>query len=298
MASPAYAMAKRMPATGSKITLETLVSRKRERRKIPVVTCYDYATASLIETTEMDAVLVGDTYGEVCLGHATTLPVTVEHLVTITEAVRRGAPSKFLIGDMPYLSYQISPEEAIRNAGKFMAQAGCDCIKVEVDRRLADTVAALSRATIPVMAHLGLKPQSIHRYGGYKAQGKTAEDALAIIQDAQVMVEAGAVALLLEAVPSEVARLVTERTAVPVIGCVAGPHCDGTVVVLHDMLGYSAGHPPRSIKRYAELHRVLTDAFAAYAADVMAGRFPEEAHGVSMPKPEFERLTGLLAERG
>ena len=130
---------------------------------------------SLLERSEVDIVLVGDTYGEVCLGHATTLPVTVEHLVTVTAAVRRGAPSKFLIGDMPYLSYQVNHEEAVRNAGKFMAQAGCDCVKVEVDRRLADTVAALSRATIPVMAHLGLKPQSIHRYGGYKCQGKTAD---------------------------------------------------------------------------------------------------------------------------
>ncbi|MFH0980525.1 MAG: 3-methyl-2-oxobutanoate hydroxymethyltransferase [Planctomycetota bacterium] len=286
-----------MPAR-SKITLETLASRKRERRKFSVVTCYDYATASLLEQTEVDAVLVGDTYGEVCLGHATTLPVTVDHLVTITEAVRRGAPSKFLIGDMPYLSYQVSPEDAIRNAGKFMAQGGCDCVKVEVDRRLADTVAAMSRATLPVMAHVGLKPQSIHRYGGYKCQGKTAEDALAVIEDAAVLEQAGAVALLVEAVPTEVARLLTERTALPVIGCAAGPHCDGIVVVLHDLLGYTAGHPPRSIKRYAELHRILIDAFQAYAGDVVAGRFPEEAHSVGMSKNEYERLVALLAKRG
>ena len=285
-------------ASRSKITLATLLSRKRERRKIPVVTCYDCATACLIEPTEIDVVLVGDTYGEVCLGHSTTLPVTVDHLVTVTEAVRRGAPGKFLIGDMPYLSYQVSPEEAIRNAGKFMARAGCDCVKVEVDRCLAGTVEALSRATIPVMAHLGLKPQSVHRYGGYKCQGKTAETALAIIEDAKTLEDAGAVALLLEAVPAEVARIVTERTDLPVIGCAAGPHCDGTVVVLHDMLGYTAGHPPRSIKRYAEMHRILTDAFQAYANDVVAARFPEEGHSVSMPAKEYERLTSMLAELG
>lgn len=282
----------------SKVTLATLVARKREGRRIPVVTCYDYTTACLVEQTDIDAVLVGDTYGEVCLGHATTLPVTVDHLVIVTAAVRRGAPGKFLIGDMPYLSYQVSAEEAVRHAGKFMAEAGCDCVKVEVDRRLADTVAALSRATIPVMAHLGLKPQSIHRYGGYRCQGKTADAALAIIEDARILEEAGAVALLLEALPSEVAQTITERTELPVIGCAAGPHCDGTVVVLHDMLGYTAGHPPRSIKRYAELHQVVTDALRAYAADVIAGRFPDQAHSVSMAKRETDRLAALLAEAG
>ncbi|MCK4660739.1 MAG: 3-methyl-2-oxobutanoate hydroxymethyltransferase [Phycisphaerae bacterium] len=283
--------------SGSKITLQTLLSRKREGCKIPVVTCYDYTTARLIEETEIDAVLVGDTYGEVCLGHSTTLPVAVGHLVTITQAVRRGAPGKFLIGDMPYLSYQVSSEEAIRNAGRFMAQAGCDCVKVEVDRRLADTVAAMSRATIPVMAHLGLKPQSFHQQGGYRCQGKTAKQALAIIEDAKILEDAGAVAFLLEGVPTEVARIFTERTTLPVIGCAAGPHCDGTVVVLHDMLGYTAGHPPRSIKRYAELHRVLLEAFQEYVGDIAAERFPRESNSVSMPKDEYERLNAMLAER-
>lgn len=281
-------------APPSKITWSTLVAHKRERRKISVITCYDYATAAILEETEMDAVLVGDTYGEVCLGHPTTLPVTMDHLVTITAAVSRGAPSKFLIGDMPYLSYQVSGEQAIRNGGRFMAEAGCDCVKIEVDRRLADIVAAMSRATIPVVAHLGLKPQSIHRHGGYRGQGKTAEEAKRIIEDAKIMEEAGAVAILLEAVPSAVARIVTQRTELPVIGCVAGPFCDGTVVVLHDMLGYSAGHPPRSIKRYANLHEVLAGAFRAYTEDIVAERFPTESHSVSMPSSEAERLKEQL----
>ncbi|MCP4594534.1 MAG: 3-methyl-2-oxobutanoate hydroxymethyltransferase [bacterium] len=282
--------------TRSKITLGMLTARKKERRKIPMVTCYDYTTASIIEQTEIDAVLVGDTYAEVCLGHDTTLPVTMDHLVTITEAVRRGAPSKLLIGDMPYLSYQVCPEDAIRNAGRFMAEAGCDCVKVEVDRRLADTVSAMSRATIPVMAHLGLKPQSIHCHGGYKAQAKTAEQAMTLLEDAAILERAGAVAFLLEAVPAEVARLLTERTALPVIGCSAGPYCDGTVVVLHDMLGCLAGHPPRSVKRYAELHRVLHEAFDAYAGDITGERFPEEARSITMSKNEFERLASLLTK--
>jgi 3-methyl-2-oxobutanoate hydroxymethyltransferase len=217
-------------------------------------------------------------------------------MITVAEAVRRGAPNAFLIGDMPYLSYQVGIDDAIRNAGRFMAQAGCDCVKIEVDRRLADVVAAMSRATIPVMPHLGLKPQSIHRHGGYKAQGKRAEEALAIVEDARILEEAGAVALLLEAVPDEVARIVAEGTALPVIGCVSGPHCDGTVVVLHDMLGYSAGHPPRSAKRYANLHDTLVRAFGEYASDVAEGRFPVAGQGITMSPDELARLRRLLPQ--
>jgi 3-methyl-2-oxobutanoate hydroxymethyltransferase len=284
-----------MSTSSGKITLATLQARKRERRRIPVLTCYDFTTAKLMAAAGVDVILVGDTYGEVCLGHPSTLPVTVDHLVAVTEAVRRGAPEAFLIGDMPYLSYQVDRSEAIRHAGQFMARAGCDCVKVEVDRRLADTVAAMARATIPVMAHLGLKPQSLHRHGGYKAQGKRAEDALAIVEDARILEEAGAVALLLEAVPNEVARIITERTTLPVIGCVAGPHCDGTVVVLHDMLGYTAGHPPRSVKRYVELHDVLTQAFRAYVSDVVERAYPSESNGITMPRDELARLELFLS---
>jgi len=207
----------------NKVTINTLRARKRDGKKISMLTCYDYSTARLMEEAGLDSVLVGDTYAEVCLGHSTTLPATIEHLVTIAEAVRRGAPSVYLVGDMPYLSYQVCPEEAIRNAGLFMAKAGCDCVKVEVDRRLVKTVEAMSTATIPVMAHLGLKPQSIQGIGGYKVQGKQAADALRIIEDAKMMEDAGAVALLLEAVPQELAAAIAQSTALPVIGCVSGP---------------------------------------------------------------------------
>ena len=281
-----------------KITISHLLARKRERRAIPVLTCYDYSTAGLLAEAGIDVILVGDTYGEVCLGHSSTLPVTVDHLVTVTEAVRRGAPNAFLIGDMPFLSYQVSPEEAIRNAGRFMAVAGCDCVKVEVDRRLASTVEAMSRAAIPVMAHLGLKPQSVHHLGGYRCQGKKAEDALRIIEDAGIMEEAGAVALLLEAVTNEVARIVTEGTRLPVIGCVSGPYCDGQVLVLHDVLGYKTGHRPRAVKCYADLHDTLTDAFARYADDVLKRGFPAESDGVSMPAEEFRKLREKMGGAG
>ncbi|MEK7731523.1 MAG: 3-methyl-2-oxobutanoate hydroxymethyltransferase [Planctomycetota bacterium] len=285
-----------MPA-GHKITIGTLRTRKREHCKICMLTCYDYATARLMEEAGIDSLLVGDTYAEVCLGHATTLPMTMDHIVTLAEAVRRGSPSCYLVGDMPYLSYQVCPQEAIRNAGLFMAKAGCDCVKVEVDRRLVKTVEAMATATIPVMAHLGLKPQSIQTIGGYKVQGKRAPDALQIIEDAKMMEEAGAIALLLEAVPTEVAAIITESTELPVIGIVSGPHCDGQVVVLHDMLGYGGGHPPRSVKQYAMLHDVLVGAFRAFAKDVGDGAFPTDQHSVAMAPAELVELRRALATK-
>lgn len=284
-------------AASGKITIATLRARKRERRKIAMITCYDYATARLLEEAGIDSVLVGDTYAEVCLGHPSTLPMTMEHIVTLAEAVRRGAPTAYLVGDMPYLSYQISPQEAIRNAGLFMSRAGCDCVKVEVDRRLVKTVEAMATATIPVMAHLGLKPQSIQTVGGYKVQGKRAADALRVIEDAKMMEEAGAIALLLEAVPSEVAAIVTESTELPVIGIVSGPHCDGQVVVLHDMLGFGGGHPPRSVKQYAKLHDILVGAFRAFAMEVGSGAFPTDQQSVAMDPKEYADLQRVLAAR-
>lgn len=277
-----------------RVTIGTLRARKRERQKISMLTCYDYATARLMEEAQVDSLLVGDTYAEVCLGHSTTLPATVEHLVTLAEAVRRGAPTAYLVGDMPFLSYQVCPEEAIRNAGLFMAKGGCDCVKVEVDRRLVKTVEAMATATIPVMAHLGLKPQSIQGMGGYSVQGKLAADALCIVQDAKMMEDAGAIALLLEAVPMEVARIITESTDLPVIGCVSGPYCDGQVVVVHDMLGYSAGHPPRSVKQYAQLHDLLVDAFRSYATEVAEGQFPTPEISASMKADQLDELRRAL----
>lgn len=262
-----------------------------------MLTCYDFTMAKLMEEAGIDSLLVGDTYAEVCLGHPTTLPATVDHMVTITEAVRRGAPSVYLVGDMPYLSYQVSKEDAIRNAGLFMAKAGCDCVKVEVDRGLVKTVEAMSTATIPVMAHLGLKPQSIQRTGGYKIQGKQADDALLIIEDAKMMEQAGAIALLLEAVPVEVARIITESTELPVIGIVSGPYCDGQVVVMYDMLGYGGGHPPRSVKQYTRLHEPLMDAFRSYAQEVTSGVFPNSEQSVSMDSEEHEALKRALLDK-
>ena len=282
-------------ATRGKITIRTLLARKREGERFSMLTCYDYSTARLIEAAGIDSILVGDTYGEVCLGYGSTLPVTLDHLVTVTAGVRRGAPMAYLVGDMPFLSYQVSIEEAIRSAGRFMVEGGCDCVKTEVDRRHLPTVEAITAAGIPVMAHLGLRPQSINQIGGYLAQGKKAPEAKRIIEDAKMMEDAGAVALLLEAVPTEVAGVIAESTALPVIGCVSGPRCDGQVVVLHDMLGYSSGHPPRSIKPYANLHDQLIEAFRAYAADVAQGAFPLAEKSISLDADQWRELSGQLA---
>lgn len=282
-------------ADRSKITIRTLQARKREGRKISMLTCYDFSTARLMEEAEVDSLLVGDTYGEVCLGFSTTLPVKLDHLVTIAGGVRRGSPSAYLVGDMPYLSYQVSQREAIRNAGRFMAEAACDCVKVEVDGRLVKIVDAMSAAGIPVMAHLGLRPQWINSIGGYLAQGKRSDEAVRLVRDAKMMEKAGAVALLLEAVPAEVAKIITQRAGVPVIGIASGPDCDGQVAVMHDMLGYSTGHPPKSIKVYARLHDLMVEAFRAYALDVADRRFPENEHSIVMEPDQLAALRKALS---
>jgi 3-methyl-2-oxobutanoate hydroxymethyltransferase len=274
-----------------RVTLQTLRQRKAAGQKIPVLTCYDYPTARILQAAGIDAILVGDSYGQVVLGFDSTLPVTMDMMIHVTAAVRRGAPKVFLIGDMPYLSYQVDPQQAVRNAGRFMAEAGCDCVKVEVDRRLADVVAALSRATIPVMAHLGLRPQSIHQLGGYRYQGRQADQAAELIEDAQVMEQAGACALLLEAVPPEPARIITERTNLPVIGCGAGPHVDGQVVVISDVLGCDPDAAvPRFVPRLAKLHEVIDAAIRQYIDDVRASRYPQPEHCYPMKETERAAL--------
>lgn len=273
-----------------KTTLSTLLELKRSKKPITVLTAYDYPTAQIEEAAGIDCILVGDSAAQVVLGHGSTLRATMDFLVTITAAVRRGAPTVFLIGDMPYLSFQVNAEEAIRNAGRFMAEAGCDCVKVEGDARIADTVQAMTAATIPVMVHLGLRPQAVHQYGGYRAQGRDAESARRLIDDAKTLEVAGACALLLEAVPPEPARIIAESTALPVIGCGAGPYCDGHVVVLHDMLGLSTGCSPRFVKRYADVHADIQKAVEAYAADIRARTYPAAEHCYAMEPGEAAKL--------
>ncbi len=275
-----------------KITLATLRAKKRERQKIVVLTAYDYPTAVVEQAAGVDCILVGDSVAQVMLGHDSTLHATMDLMITLTAAVRRGAPDVFLIGDMPFLSYQISPAEAVRNAGRFMTEAGCDCVKIECDARFTDTVAAMSRAAIPVMVHHGLRPQSIHQLGAYRSQARQAGAALALIEDIQMLEKAGAAAILLEAVPPEPAQRIAENTELPVIGCGAGPHCDGHVVVLQDMIGLTPGPLPRFVPRYAELRADLERAVSRYVEDVRSGAYPAREHCYQMASGEAEKLLG------
>ena len=284
-----------MTTVRDKITLATLRSMKRDRKPISMLTAYDYPMAQIEEAAGVECILVGDSAAQVVLGHNSTLPITVDFLVTLSAAVRRGAPSAYVIGDMPYMSYHVNHEEAIRNAGRFMAEAGCDCVKIEGDGRLADTIHKMASATIPVMAHLGLRPQAVHQIGGYRAQGRDASAAEGLISDAKILEEAGACALLLEAVPPEPARIISEGTDLPVIGCGAGPYCDGHVLVVHDILGLSEGPPARFVKRYDDLRDTISRSVSAYVKDVRNREYPADSHIYSMRTGEAERLSGRLA---
>ncbi|MBN2563574.1 MAG: 3-methyl-2-oxobutanoate hydroxymethyltransferase [Phycisphaerae bacterium] len=273
-----------------KITLSTLMARKRAKQPISILTAYDFPMAQIEEAAGIDCILVGDSAAQVVLGYDSTLPATMDFMVTIAGAVRRGAPNVFLLGDMPYLSFNVTPEEAIRNAGRFMAQAGCDCVKIEGDARIAETVRAMTAATIPVMVHLGLRPQAVHQFGGYRAQGRDAKSARRLIEEAKILEDAGACMLLLEAVPPEPARIIAESTALPVIGCGAGPYCDGHVVVLHDMLGLTAGPVPKFVKQYADVHSELQRAIESYVSDLVGRRYPTDEHAYHMVAGEAAEL--------
>ena len=274
-----------------KTTIGTLRARKREGQKFSVITCYDHPTAHMQQEAGIDSILVGDTLGEVLLGHESNLPVKMDFIITLTEAVRRGAPLVFLIGDMPYLSYQVTIEEAIRNAGRFVVEARCDSVKLEVDRRHLDVIEALTRANIPVMAHLGLRPQAIAQTGKYRAVGRHADEAVELVRLAKECEMLGAHALLLEGVPAEVAKEITERTKLPVIGIAAGPHTDAQVLVMHDILGIRAGHTPSSVKPWADIQAAMTDTFRRYHDDVVAARFPDAADNIPMAKGQLDEFT-------
>jgi 3-methyl-2-oxobutanoate hydroxymethyltransferase len=284
--------------TFENVSIATLRKRKKAAQRFPVLTCYDSPTASVLYESGVDVLLAGDSYGQVVLGFDSTLPVTMDMMVTVCGAVRRGAPQAFLIGDMPYLSYQVNKEEAVRNAGRLLIEGGCNCVKIEVHRQLADVVEALARASIPVMAHLGLRPQSIQEIGYYKIQGRDADTATQLTEDARIMEQAGAVALLLEAVTPEPARIITQNTALPVIGCGAGPYCDGHVLVLQEMLGWLADKGPKFAKRYGDLRAVLGGAAKHYAREVRDGLYPAAEHCYEMLPEEAERLAAALRKGG
>jgi len=280
-----------------KMTLPSLFAKVAAGQPLTMLTCYDYSTAYLQEQAGIDIVLVGDSLGMTMLGYEGTLPVTMDDMIRHAAAVRRGTPSAWLVGDMPYMSYQPSVESAIRNAGRFMAEAGCDCVKLEGGTEMLPQVAGIVRAGIPVMGHLGLTPQSVSALGGFRVQGKGAEQARKIVEDARALEEAGAFAVLLEMVPDRVCELITNRSRTSfIISLGSGPRAHGQLLIYHDMFGLYPRFKPRMAKLYADAGKVIGDGLAAYVGEVQEGMFPQPENYFGMADEAYEELRRLIGE--
>ena len=273
-----------------KITAPAIRAMKAEGRKIVMVTAYDYPTARAVEAAELEAILVGDSLGMVVLGYESTIPVTMEDMLHHTRAVMRGVSTVHVVADLPFMSYQVSDAHALENAGRLMKEGGADAVKLEGGRVMASRIEAIVRAGIPVMAHVGLTPQASAALGGFKVQGRSLDAARGVIDDALAVEQAGAYAVVVEAVPRQLGRLITERLSVPTIGIGAGVDCDGQVLVNGDLLGSYDKLSPRFSKRYADLHTTMRDAFAAFAAEVRDGVFPQQEHGFAMSREVLAAL--------
>ena len=293
MSTPAPVSTSAPPAARKKVTTLTYRQKKDRGEIITMLTAYDYPTAMAMDKAGVDSILVGDSLAMVVLGYENTLPVTMEEMLHHCRAVARGAKAALLVGDMPFMSYQVSVEEAVRNAGRFLAQGGMDAVKLEGGRERADAIRAITGAGIPVMGHIGLTPQSIHQLGGFRAQGKTALAAKRLIEDAMILEEAGCFSIVLESVPARLADLISKKISIPTIGIGAGNGCDGQVLVTHDLLGLFDRFTPKFVKKYADFHREMQRAFADYIEDVETKRFPAPEHTVEMADEEWE---GLLKE--
>jgi 3-methyl-2-oxobutanoate hydroxymethyltransferase len=271
-----------------KITTLTFRQKKEHGEPITVLTGYDYPTALALDQAGIDAILVGDSLGMVVLGYENTLPVTMEEMLHHCRAVSRGAKAALLIGDMPFMSYQVSVEEAIRNAGQFLQQGGMEAVKLEGGHERLDTIKAILGAGIPVMGHLGLTPQSVNLLGGFRPQGRTAVSAERLLEDAQMLEEAGCFSLVLESVPTRLAGMISKRLSIPTIGIGAGSACDGQVLVTHDLLGLFDRFTPKFVKRYADLHTSMVNSFTSYIDEVKQRSFPAQEHSIDLPDEEWE----------
>ena len=279
-----------------KVTLTTLFSKARKGEPITMLTCYDYPTAYLQEQARIDMILVGDSLGMTMLGYDSTLPVTMNDMIRHTQAVRRGSPNAFLIGDMPYMSYQASNEDAVRNAGRFMAEASCDAIKLEGGREMADRIKAIVAAGIPAFGHLGLTPQSVAALGGFRLQGKGAEQAKQIVEDAKILEEAGACAVLLELVPDRVCKLITERSENTLIMSLgSGPDAHGQLLIYHDMFGLYPKFTPKMAKVFGNAGEVILNGLKAYNQEVKEVIFPGKENYFGMKDEEYEELVKSLS---
>jgi len=265
------------PTTRKRVTTQTLMQMKQASKQIACLTAYDSLTAGILDKAGIDVILVGDSVGNVVQGHDTTVPVTLEHMIYHTQAVGRNVERSMVVTDMPFMSYQASPREAFRNAGRLMKEAGSGAVKLEGGKRVAEAVHLMTENGIPVMGHLGLTPQSIHQFGSYRERGSTEAEADEIYKDAQILQQAGAFAIVLEKIPLLLAKRITEGLAIPTIGIGAGNHCDGQILVWTDMVGMSTEFRPRFVRRYAELNDVITNAVQAYISDVRDKSFPTDA---------------------
>lgn len=285
------------PTAGSKpkkVTTRTFRQKKQKGEVITMLTAYDYCTAMAVDQAGIDSILVGDSLGMVVLGYDTTIPVTMEDMLHHCKAVARGAKHCLLIGDMPFMSYQISPEEALRNAGRFLQEAGMDAVKLEGGRERADAVRKIVDAGIPVMGHLGLTPQSINQFGGFFPHGMASQSARRLFEDAVIMQEAGCFGLVLESIPARLAAAISKRLEIPTIGIGAGTGCDGQVLVVHDMLGLFERFTPKFVKRYAQLFAAMQTAITAYKEEVENRSFPAPENIVEMSDEEWAILQADL----
>jgi len=275
-----------------RITINQIKEMKQRGEKIPMLTAYDYATAKIVDEAGIPMILVGDSLGMVVLGYESTIPVTVEEMVHHTRAVVRGAKRALVVGDMPFMSYHLSTEQALQNAGRFIQEAGAQAVKLEGGVNVAETVRRIVDCGIPVMGHIGLTPQSINQLGGYRIQGKTPEAANKLLRDARALDEAGAFAVVMETVPAPLAALITREISVPTIGIGAGAGCDGQVQVINDILGSFTDFVPKHAKRYANLNDIMSSAITEYRDEVTSGTFPTEANSFTMDEGVLAGLTG------
>jgi len=277
-----------------KVSILDLQAMKDRGEKITWLTAYDYPTAQFAEAAGLEMLLVGDSLGMCVYGYEGTVPVTMDQCIVHAEAVRRGAPSAFVLGDMPFLSYQTSDVDAVRNAGRFLKEAGVDAVKLEGGVRVVPRIRAILDAGIVVCGHIGLTPQSSGQLGGHKAQGRTVDSARLVIEDALAIQDAGAQLLLLEAVPPEVSGFIARRLSIPVLSIGAGPFCDGQLLIVSDLIGQFQAFTPKFVKKYANVAEVITEAMRAYAKDVKAGTFPDDEHCYHMLKGETDGFAELV----
>jgi 3-methyl-2-oxobutanoate hydroxymethyltransferase len=276
--------------TRKQVTIPDLYQKKADQEKISVLTAYDYPTAALCEAAGVEVVLVGDSLGNVMLGQGSTVGVTMDDMLHHIKAVRRGLSSCFLIGDMPFMSYQISHEQALTNAARMMQEGGCDCVKLEGGAEMASTVKAIVDAGIPVCAHIGLTPQSVSKLGGYKVQGKDLAGAQKQIDDAKALEAAGADMIVFECIPSALAKVITQNTSMVTIGIGAGPDCDGQVLVYHDIVGLSMRKTPKMARQYVDLSEIIKNAMQSYVSEVKSGDFPQPEHEFAMSEDVVAKL--------